>query len=78
MHHAGQECRFVLKVADAETLQASNSTPPNAVCAASTASIGLPLQLRIVSSRQTELTDIGDNYERASEDTFIASLCTFD
>jgi hypothetical protein len=78
MYHTGQECRFVLKVADAETLQASNATPPNGVCAAPAISIGLSLELRVIATGQAKLADIRDNYECASEDAFIASLRAFD
>jgi hypothetical protein len=76
MYHTGQECRFVLKVADAEAFQAGNTTPTDRVCAVSTTSIGLPLEFRIISAGQTKLADIRDNYERASEDAFIAGLRT--
>jgi hypothetical protein len=78
VYHTGQEGRFVLKVADAETLQARNTTSPNGVCATGTVSIGLSLKLRVVSTRQAKLADIRDNYECASEDAFIAGLRTFD
>jgi hypothetical protein len=78
MYHTGQECRFVLKVADAETLQASNATPPNGICAAGTVSISLPLELCVISTGQAKLADIGDNYKCAREDAFVAGFRTFD
>ena len=55
MYHTGQECRFVLKVADAETFQTSDTTPADGVCAVGAISIGLSLEFRIVPTGQAKL-----------------------
>jgi hypothetical protein len=78
MYHTGQECRFVLKVADAETFQTSDTTPANGVCAVGAISIGLSLEFRIVPTGEAELADIRNNYKCAGKDAFIAGLRALD
>jgi hypothetical protein len=78
MYHTGQECRFVLKVADAETFQTSNTTPTDGVCAVGAISIGLSLEFRIVPTGEAKLANIRNNYKCASKDAFIAGLRALD
>jgi hypothetical protein len=78
MDHTGQECRFVLKVTDAETLQTSDTTPTDRVCAVGAISIGLSLEFRIVPTGKTKLANIRNNYKCASKDAFITGLRALD
>jgi hypothetical protein len=78
MYHTGQECRFVLKVTDAETLQTSDTTPADGVCAVSAISIGLSLEFRVVPTGEAKLANIRNNYKCASKDAFIAGLRALD
>jgi len=78
MYHTGQECRFVLKVADAETFQTSDTTPTDRVCAVGAISIGLSLEFRVVPTGKAKLANIRNNYKCASEDAFIAGLGALD
>jgi len=78
MDHTGQERRLVLKVANAETFQTSDTTSTDGVCAVCAISIGFALEFRIVPTGEAKLANIRDNNECASKDAFITSLRALD
>lgn len=77
MHHAREECSLVLQIPNTQTLQSSDAATANTT-SSRVAFARLSHELRLVTPRQAQLTDIWHDDERPSEDTFVSGFGTFD